>query len=542
MNDTMTYLLSSFQDNPSSLFQGYCFINEDFIFGQEGASKYYEKTGNEVSFGEDGCYVIAKKINNGYLIGSDHSGYKKILYFWDESTGDWAVSNSLNILISHLADNSVKVTPNISLLEMISEGTSVSRQPITFSTIANEIKILPINTFLRIGESVLEISKIDTIEASDTNYSEMLNKFASIWTSRFLTLLSSKDIQIKQGLTGGLDSRAVFSLSNYAYQKSNKRDIADYQLISGPTRGNYADVRIAEEIANHYGYVLNNKIATLYRPNKLTTRERYLSWKNICLGLYHPIYFPSNEINFRDVSIGGHGGENHRMFYAKKTEINTYNDFIKNLCKVVKESELKVDLAIDLYKTLNLMQEVDIHGRDIDPLILHYRHFRSRFHSGLFPQYRVSFTPLSSKFLNNIPMNEMLDKMKTSQVLYDLINITDGLLYFSYDKPNKKPSISNLEQLTSVNTSLDIKLGTIYANVEIAKKKDYSQDDRDILDYLREDFNKACKCSLVRQIWSNTLINDVSKNLNKAMKNKKLVHSSDGVMISAIIATSMFDS
>ena len=62
MQNNATYLLSSFEENSDEFFQGYCFDKEDFIFGQSGADEYLKATGKDISFGEDGCYVLAKKV------------------------------------------------------------------------------------------------------------------------------------------------------------------------------------------------------------------------------------------------------------------------------------------------------------------------------------------------------------------------------------------------------------------------------------------------------------------------------------------------
>lgn len=423
---------------------------------------------------------------------------------------------------------------------IMSQGPSVVQQPITFNTIANEIKILPINTSLSIGENTLKIDKIDKIETQNTNYHDMLLSFVNIWLSRFLTLLSCKDIHIQQGLTGGIDSRALFSLSNYAYHNVEKKNSADYRLVSSLTRGDDTDMRIAQMITNHYGYELNDKSSTSYNSESLTNEEKYLGWKNICIGLYHPIYFPTTEIDFRRVTIGGQGGENHRIFYAKNSKIKVYNDFIKNLCHKVKDSDLKIDLAIDLYETLIQMQETDMCGDEIDPLILHYRHFRSRFHSGLFPQYRVSFTPLSSRYLNSIAIKENANKMQSSQILYDLINITDGLLDFPFDKSNKAPKDSNLDKLTTVSPNLKIESGTVYSGVKVYKEDKSLGSKKPLFKYLKEDFDKACNTEIVKKVWSKDLISEASETLDEAIRNKRFSHATEGVSISAIIATGLF--
>ncbi|MGP5793697.1 hypothetical protein ACTXP0_11760 [Psychrobacter celer] len=538
MNSSVTYLLSSFKENPDNLFQGYCFVNKDLIVGEAGAYKYFNETGQDIQFGEDGCYVLAKKIEEGYLVGSDCSGYKKILYFHDARTGHWAVSNSLNVLIEHLKENAVNITPNIPLISLMAESAKLFQHPVTFNTIVNEIKVLPLNTTLIIGNNVLKVCKIDEIKCVGTNYHDILLNFVNIWVSRFLTLLNCESTQIQQGLTGGVDSRALFSLSNYSNSIIKDKVGADYRLVSSLTRGDDTDIKIAQKISERYGYRLNNKSPSLYNPKPLSSKERYYGWKDICLGLYYPIYFPYSRVDFRKIAIGGHGGENYRKFYAKNSRINDYNDFIKYICRYVNESDPKVDLAIDLYATLSNMQEADMCGEEIDPLILHYRHFRSRFHSGLFPQYRISFTPLSSRYLNSIATKANAHKMESSQVLYDLINITNGLLEIPYDSSNKAPKSINISDLTEIQPSVNLESGSIYYGDE---NFETSKSEKSIFEYLKDDFDNACNTELVKRLWSKESIAMASKVLDEAKSRKRFNHASDGCVISAIIAAGVFD-
>lgn len=540
MESDLTYILSSFKKNPEFFFQGYCFDKENFIFGQEGADKYYEATGRKVALGEDGCYVCAKKTKDGYEIGSDYSGFKKILYFKDEKSGNWAVSNSLILLIKHLAEYSIKVTPNIQSIMMMHVGITVFQQPVTFNTIANEIKILPINSILSIGRNSLEIKKVDDATFLETDYHKIMINFVKIWSSRIATLLSYKDFFVQQGLTGGLDSRSVFSLSHIARQGEEVN--SDYRLISNLTGGDDIDIKVAQKIANHYNYKLNDKSPSLsYEPKNLSTQARYSIWKDTSLGLYHPIYFPGFEIDYRKISIGGHGGENYRIFYAKNPKIYDYDSFIESLSKSLKDPKLKIELANELRETLSKIREADTYGNEMDPLILHYKHFRNRFHSGLFPQYRVTFNPLSSRYLANIVSKKNFQKIESSQILYDLISLTDQLIDIPYDDSKKYPSKKNINELIKINVNLSPILGVVYAGVPHKNKDNSLQTKRHPIEYLREDFDKACQSQLVKNIWSASFIKKAANNLSEAEKFKKFKNAKDSISVSTIIATGIFE-
>lgn len=541
MNVESTYLLSSFKKNPDMFFQGYCFNKEDLIIGQYGAEMYLRQKGKEISFGEDGCYVLAKKINGKYIIGSDFSGYKKVLYYYDEKTGNWAVSNSLILLTEHLSENSILFTPNVPMLLVSAERLPYTQQPLTFNTIINEIEILPINSLLIIGNDTFEIESVKDSISENKNYEEILSNFVNIWASRFKTLFLNKDIFIQQGLTGGLDSRSVFSLSNIAFRFNEKQNKAKYRLMCGLTKGDDKDIKAAKNIANKYGYELNKKDVSYYSPNFLCTEDKYSIWKYLCLGLYQPIYFPNERPSYKKISVGGGGGENHRVSYGSNPQTRNYNDFIRFLCRRLPDSTKSVDLAIDLYETLLFMNELDIYDGKIDPLILHYRHFRNRFHSGLFPQYSFSFTPLSSRYLANIATEKNSSRVDTSQILYDLINLTDDLIMEPYDDYKKMPSSEVLDKITKVSDDITIKSGSVFIGQDTMHQELSEKPSKQPLRLLRKDFKKACESEFVKSLWDETFISNAETKLNEALRLGKFKYPTDGSHVSLIIASSLFD-
>ena len=115
------FVFSSNKINPRSFFQGYCFIGSDYIFGNEGSKKLYEEKGIAINGGEDGCYVVAEEIANGFSFSSDFSGNKKIFYYW--VPGYWVVSNSIYLIIEQLKKNKFFLTANYSQLAAIGVST-----------------------------------------------------------------------------------------------------------------------------------------------------------------------------------------------------------------------------------------------------------------------------------------------------------------------------------------------------------------------------------------------------------------------------------
>src|SRR5690606_26476155 len=117
------FLFSSMSENPDRFFQGYFFHNTDYVFGEGGFAEFRHVRGVDRLAGEDGCYVQVEKEHDGYYrFSTDHHGYKKLFYLWDN--GFWIVSNSLYRISAHLRRFGRRVLPNSSQMAgMATEGT-----------------------------------------------------------------------------------------------------------------------------------------------------------------------------------------------------------------------------------------------------------------------------------------------------------------------------------------------------------------------------------------------------------------------------------
>ncbi|WP_367104945.1 hypothetical protein [uncultured Psychrobacter sp.] len=542
MNNYTTYLFSSFNNNPDLFFQGYCFIGRDYIYGLEGASTYVEQSGKDIKFGEDGCYILAKKKGDNYEFGSDHSGYKKIFYYKNEISGVWVVSNSLNLMVVHLKENGIEVTPNFAQLVALSKSPTPTQQPTSFDTIVNEIKLLPLNTFLVIGKNTLSIESYESFKVSDMNYDELLTDFIETWSSRLATILNNENLIIEQALTGGVDSRSVFSLTQLAKKSLDDQITADHFLNCGLTRGDTRDIDVAEKISARYGYSLNPKRDNYKGRVKLNSLERYNEWKDVCLGTYAPIYFPSLLVSPLHTSIGGGGGENHRPFYADYLKSHDYKQLISSVCKGIRDPIFKMSINNAMLVTFAHLTSINQISAD-ELLNAHYKNFRNRFHIGLFPQYRVTFTPLSSKLLDKLAAAGNMDKIRSSQILYDLMSLVEGLIDFAFDDAKKLPDSNQLKSLTNLNKNFDIELGNCYIDktVDLGRLAQSQPTAESPLMLLKRDFDRACKSQTVKTLWGEDYIKDAKAVMEDAIENGKLPYAADGRSISVIVATGLFE-
>lgn len=530
------YLLSSFRENPDFLFDGYCFVDSDFIFGEGGYKKYIAEKGSRIIGGEDGCYVVAYRDNDEYLISNDYGGYKKILYYYDPIGKVWAVSNSLNILVKHLREFGINIVPNLSLLKFHSSAKGVaSQQPVSFDTIARGIYLLPTCTTLKIINQKIQIENNIRFE-KNLNYSEVFSRFISIWIARFQTIFSEDSVFIRQALTGGVDSRAVFSLTSLARKELKNQELATHSFNCGKIRGDSKDLEVATEISDHYGYALNSDTLKV-RPSYLNGMQTYERWKNLSLGVYFPIYFDARSIDPMLINISGGGGEKYRPYYRINAEDNFEKFSMRNASQIKDySSQFEVNTNI-----LNSMKYLTSKSNQ-DPLQIHYAEFRNRLHSGFFPQFIVDISPLNSYLLAEIA-NDFPKKINSSQLLYDLINLEGEALSFDFDKDNKKPTQLHISELTSFNKSHTlISKGKCYFEDGLIKDNRVLSNsyDNSHLMYLEKDLNNAFSNDAIKSIWSKDFLNEVENRAEELFESKKLPHAIEGIPISCFIASSIF--
>lgn len=521
------FLFSSTIKNPDNFFQGYCFVGTDYIFGDIGRQKYYDEKGINITGGEDGCYVIAESIENGFSFTSDFSGNKKIFYYW---TSDfWVVSNSIFLIVEYLKDNNITISVNYSQLAAMSvHRGSLFNQLYSVDTFVNNIKLLPIGNKLTISKTSYSIEKIKKNRSFDS-YEEGLSIFIGTWIARLAGLLSN-GMHVQSDLTGGADSRTVFTFLKKAAEESIHANNLPI-LRSGSTPSNTLDLEIATEIANTYDFPINEK--GINRINVFSGEESFLSWKILCLGVYHPIYFPNSGPQYQIVSLGGAGAENHRPFYKYP---NTQS-FIDAMSSSISPKWLSYNVIADLKTELQRMTNIN---SEIDPLILYYREYRNRMHSGRTPQYISLFNPLGSKILEDVSEVAGNNRLQVGQLNYDIMaTLLPGILDIPFDSEAKKLNKVRKENLTVLDSWKEFEVGSVYVddNPKIyAKEKTLTA-----LQLLNAEFQTAKENDFVKDFFGTEFIMQAEIVMADALENKRFPHAIDAQGVTAIIAGSIFD-
>ena len=312
MNLGLVFLFSSTTENPDRFFQGYLFHDADYVFGDKGFEAFCRARGVNRVAGEDGCYIQAEKTDDGFhRFSTDYHGFKKLFYFWD--SGFWAVSNSLYQLALHIRRHGYAVEPDESqLAAMTTEGTfypsgrgSFFSQMTSFDTIIRGVRLVPADCVLWIGPAGVRLENV-IHELPDSDYHYQLGHYIDKWIGRLRTLASESSVPIFCDLTGGLDSRAVFGLLLKAIEGNDAVRDKRIQIRCGMSRRARKDHAIANRICRHYGLSLNGRLRRSRRW--LNGKTSYALWKDLCLGIYHPIYFPNTFPAGNIVHLGGGGG------------------------------------------------------------------------------------------------------------------------------------------------------------------------------------------------------------------------------------------
>lgn len=533
--DDQIFLLSCFKDDiPELMFHGYCFVDADYIYGQQGAQNWELEKGVPIRPGDDGCYAVARKRGRNITIGSDAAGNKKIFYYWQD--GVWAVSNSLYILAKHLQAHRVRLHPNTAQILFAGYGRgpySFLNQLISFETPFRGIKLLPVGWELMIGVDGADLAPLPSAAESQQSYGAGLEYFIRLWIRRMKTLIACDQAVIACDLTGGQDSRAVFSLLNQARAEAGGYQAAIKISCGYSPGGSTADIDVARAICESAGFELNGRVPR--SPRLFNPAESYQSWKQLCLGSYWPVYFPNARPWPWRVALGGGGGENYRAFYTP-AGLKQYLDKVSTR---IENAWYSNALSRELEACFEQLERAVTQNSSV--LIEHYRNFRNRFHSGRTSQYSVLFSPLMSTWLDlACRAADGQGKIREEIVNYDVIyNSSRTLLKIPFDHPKKNFDERKQGLVSELNIDCAGDGGGIFVD-ERDPTVVLPAGSESALQLFVGEYEEARQADAVQALWGRKFLESTSAGLSVALENKRLGHAIDGQAAAAVIASSVF--
>ena len=534
-NNDYTYVFSSFDTLPDQFFQGYCFVNNDLIIGEEGAKDYP----GEITPFNDGCYISIVKKEDTYTIGVDSNGFKKIFLY--NKNGVWAISNSIYLLAKYLHSKGIKLTRNYPVLAAFFRHGNVGNQMATLKTVFNEITLFPHEAYINVVNGIISIEKKGI--SKDLGYQTNINVYIETWVSRIETIISSRSTKAITDLTGGIDSRTTYSLFKAALDRLNLDRSDNLFIRSDSTPKNHVDLQCAKKIVDRYKGKLNQPAKL--QMTKYNGSYAYEKWKYLNLGNYFPIYIPRNNMPNNAIFFGGGAGEVHRSVYGNRTP----KIFSMNLKRRIEEkydlhSSKDLKSLLDQYSDqfVDSVEELEKISPEsnVNPLVLHYREFRNRFHAGRSPQYGQTIAPLGSNLLTICSTYCDKDSLDRGQILYDIMeSLCPGLAMMPYDMELKFPSYDAIKNIRLISINKKSNPGKIYnKNEESIKKTTTNEPLISPLVYLKEELDDFID-NYNNEFFTNEFLNDACDFLANSVQNDSFTHAADAAPVSQILTYKM---
>lgn len=521
-----TFLFSSLAGKPDRFFQGYCFVGSDYVFGQAGADAMFASTGRRVSSGMDGCYAVAESSGDDLLFGNDFAGYKVLYYYHDGEY--WAVSNSYALVVDDLRSAGLATTPNYSQLSAVSGPGSAHSQLYSFETMTRGVKVVPRAHLLVITPHGARLEPMSY--TASTDYEGGLSRHIETWLSRYETLMKDPSVDFAIDVTGGVDSRTNLALVVRAKGRLGGAG-SQPRLNCGSTPSNTADLDVAESLTARFGLDLND--SRRFPARSLTAEEGFETFRNLNAGVYFPIYFPVEGPMPGKISIGGGGGEIHRRFYENHQRSKSVKKFLESYSSTLSHPWLGPEFEA------NGKRAMELAAKDgSDPLRIHYREFRHRFHVGRSPRYGVTFTPLDSVSADVAQSQAGPDRLDEGQFNYDIMaSLNPELLDMPFDVPRKAPSESVRARLVAVSTSAQSNPGRVWAprpEVRVVKRSSLER-----ASMLARATEVGAKNRFVQEFWGESMIAEAQSLIASLLEGRNIGNAVNLKPVSAVLAADL---
>lgn len=449
MLNNCTLLISNKTIFNESYFDGYAFSGNDFIAGNEGYHNFI-KCGNDFELNSDGNYLRINKLKDCIIIDRDFHGSYPI--FYAKVGARWWVSNSFVKLVSVLKRENVSLTCNFAQLQSWNCDLALSLQACAFETFFKEIKILPSFNFLIIQNGNLEIKSNRKIDSG--NYSQALFQMLTTWRARLNALVNCSDIALRLDLTGGVDSRAVFSF--FTQDRLLQKGLSKNRIMVFSDRRFKRDYEVASDIANLCNISLNTPLDKIYGTTSQTVREQISNWVNFNIARYSSFVIPPENYSNKKIYFGGEGGEELRYFYGyhNNPPIENFSEYLNLYRQYFSTEKIFDDWKNSIDQSLKQLKKY--WGNSIPDSILHYREFRSTYHAIKAPRTQQKIPILASKYAWNLVCQVDHNELVNNQIIFDIINSNFyKLLHIPFDTPEKSITAETLRALKQVQSDFN---------------------------------------------------------------------------------------
>ena len=402
-----------------------------------------------------GTYVYVERHDNVIRIHQDFSGNMG-LYLYSDNSGKFVISNSFYQLFMYVKDKySLTFNKDFANQFMTTWITSLSFD----NTAINEIELIPSHG--RIDIDISERSykveylnhELNSIPLNSIKALTILDKWYKKWISIIRGLADNTD-QIEVDLSGGFDSRLVFIFILKSGVDLNRIFI---RSLNDGLHTHAEDYAIASDMADHYGFKLNNETMLDNRHRNLSKEDVYSITRHTKWSFHKEWTFPNFVRTAARFYFGGFGGETIRPYWDMSPQ-----DLIKKECRaadyapdnVSQELKLSVKNILDhTFSKIKAKYHITTED-DTDYSFNTFRECYSRNHFGKIC-YEALFTntfkvsPIMDPDLQKLKLND--ERCPDKNLLIALIFSRYGkdLLQFRFDggREFKKETIQEAERI-----------------------------------------------------------------------------------------------
>lgn len=358
----------------------------------------------------------------------------------------FALSNSFLYLQEYLKNKGVILSLNVDYAQyfMTDELASMS----VSETLIKEINLLPADVYVEIDSSGIihlhkNIKNFRSVALNSKEGVEILDAWYHKWQNIVINLQKNNE-NIMVDLSGGMDSRATFSIFN-----SNEIDLSRILVNSatGELHTHKEDYEIASNIADIMGFKLNQRLNLPSYPIATETAMRMSFLAK--LGIHKQMYFKQRYTPDRLFYFTGYGGESIRSHweYSAESFIRRRMEYDKFITIDCRPSIKKI-----ISKSISDIQERYDSKNDITLMRWLYRNTRLRSHFGK----NIVENFLGNGFCLNPLMDRELQKIHTND---------DTLLCIIYER--------YLQKIRNVKFDRNRKLDNKYIQKAIAINKKF---------------------------------------------------------------------
>ncbi|MGP5144139.1 hypothetical protein ACTXKF_17305 [Vreelandella alkaliphila] len=411
----MSFFLVTSEDHEyRSYFEGMAFSNESVVFSLDGLESYLSENGDPFDLVDGRFAAFYYKNHEGFFF-TDRSGQDCWFYYFEG--GFWAVSNSYYALVEKLA-SFFRLKLNESAFVHFNVPHSFCTQPISDNTMVTGVKILPKDSYIKVGSGLCKIQKRSKIEppVDVEEYYSRLSCYIGTWKARLDSLrIVFGEKSIRCDISGGLDSRIIFSLTDPANELSRINYSSNKLWVD--------DFKVAKHLLFRYGLELSTSPISNSRSLGIDQAVELYVYGNA--GVYRNVYFPKHLTPAKSLHLHGGGGENIR------------GNWPGSAWKIIHrlKGRFKDEDAFRLFRkeALSWFAENSIDPKSDESSIIHYRNFRSRFHFGR-NWYRSLTNPLCTP-LESAEIDSLSDFLIASgrdprRLQFDLLYAYDPFLAF----------------------------------------------------------------------------------------------------------------